>query len=143
MKHIITLACVSTLIALVGCNPKPKRLDNNSALTINNRLLEMQYNFVPKDPFLGNSDWTYHIVVTKINGEYLRNDEVLKTFLLAHNADKIILVGAKDLIQEYKHYFKQHQVTAIIEMQPVSPVPEDLDKVNILFFHKNLDSFMQ
>lgn len=141
MKFLTLTFGVSALIILTGCNPKPKRLDNNSALTINNSLLEMRYNFVPKDPFLDSSNWTYHMVITKTDENYLRNDEVFKTFLLAHNADKIILIGEKHLIRQYKKYFTQHQVSAIIETQPVEPIPEDMNKVNILFFHKNWENF--
>ncbi|MGI8039967.1 cag pathogenicity island protein, partial [Campylobacter jejuni] len=42
----------------------------------------------------------------------------------------------EDLIKQYKHYFEKNQVLAPIELQPVSPIERDFNKVNILFFNK-------
>ncbi|ENU2792762.1 cag pathogenicity island Cag12 family protein [Campylobacter jejuni] len=136
-KLLSSLAFMAFVI--VGCSaPKPTELDNSSALAVNNSILEKKYNFVPKDPYLSGFNWTYHIVVEKktINDDFIKNDLITKTFLLAHNATRIILVGREDLIEQYKQYFKKNQVLAPIELQPVDPIEEDFNKVNILFFNK-------
>lgn len=63
-KMSLSLALIASL--MVGCSaPKAKRLDDGSALSINNSLLEHKYSFVPKDPYLSGFNWTYHIVVEK------------------------------------------------------------------------------
>lgn len=135
-KKSLSLAIMASI--LVGCGaPKPVQLDKNSALTINNSILEKKYSFVPKDPFLNNFNWTYNIVTIKNSkdDDFIRNDMVVKTFLLAHNASKIILVGREDLIKEYKEYFLKNQVEALIELQSIEPIAEDYNAVNMLFFH--------
>ena len=139
MKKIsLSLAVVASLMA-VGCSaPQPKKLDNGTTLSINNLILERQYNFVPKDSFLSTQNWTYHIVVEKnsVEDDFIKNELVTKTFLLAHNASKIILIGRKDLIKDYKEYFIKNQVIVPIELQPINPYKEDNNKVSILFFNK-------
>lgn len=63
-KMSLSLALITSL--MVGCSaPKAKRLDDSSALSINNSILEHKYSFVPKDPYLSGFNWTYHIVVEK------------------------------------------------------------------------------
>ncbi|EKT0418656.1 cag pathogenicity island protein [Campylobacter jejuni] len=136
-KILLSLALIAILT--IGCSaPKAKKLDDGSALYINNSILEKQYNFVPKDPFLSSSNWTYQIIVEKksVEDDFIKNDLITKTFLLAHNASKIILVGREDLIKEYKDYFIKNQVIAPIELQPINPYPENINKVSILFFNK-------
>ena len=50
-KMSLSLALIASL--MVGCSaPKAKRLDDGSALSINNSLLEHKYSFVPKVPYL-------------------------------------------------------------------------------------------
>ncbi|ALW49318.1 cag pathogenicity island protein [Campylobacter jejuni] len=135
----ISLSLALIAILTIGCSaPKAKKLDDGSALYINNSILEKQYNFVPKDQFLSSSNWTYQIIVEKksIEDDFIKNDLITKAFLLAHNASKIILVGREDLIREYKDYFIKNQVIAPIELQPINPYPENINKVSILFFNK-------
>ncbi|EDG4678805.1 cag pathogenicity island protein, partial [Campylobacter coli] len=49
-KMSLSLALITSL--MVGCSaPKAKRLDDSSALSINNSILEHKYSFVPKDPY--------------------------------------------------------------------------------------------
>ncbi|MCR6580355.1 cag pathogenicity island Cag12 family protein [Campylobacter insulaenigrae] len=138
-KILISLAIVISL-SVFGCSaPKVKKLDEGSALSINNSILEKKYNFVPKDMYLSSYNWTYQIIVEKKSKEddFIKNDLVTKTFLLAHNASKMILIGRDDLIKDYKKYFVENQVDAdIIELQPIIPYDEDFNKVNILFFNK-------
>ena len=134
-SNLSLVLATSLFIAACGAK-KPKELDDSSALSINNSLLERRYNFVPKDSFLSSFNWTYHINAKKIRKELLRNEQMVKTFLLAHNATKIIIVGRKDLIKEYRDYLRQNQVKAIIELQDVHPIEKDLDTVNLLFFNK-------
>ncbi|NDJ28062.1 cag pathogenicity island protein [Campylobacter sp. MIT 12-8780] len=135
-KHYLTFAVAISLF-IAGCAAKkPKELDDNSAQSINNALLERQYNFVPKDSFLSSFNWTYHINATKENGELLRNEQMVKVFLLAHNATKIIIVGKKDLIKEYEKYLRKNQVKALIELQDVDPIERDINTVNLLFFNQ-------
>ncbi|WP_104722736.1 cag pathogenicity island Cag12 family protein [Helicobacter mesocricetorum] len=136
MKTILLSALVALLI--IGCSaPKPKRLDKGSAISINNALLEQQYNFVPKDSFLSSQNWTYQIVVEKNSTEddFIKNELVTKTFLLAHNATKMILIGREDLIKDYKEYFLNNQVIIPIELQPINPYEEEINRVSILFFN--------
>ncbi|EAH6897764.1 cag pathogenicity island protein, partial [Campylobacter coli] len=115
-KSLDNLVIMALVFIMVGCStaPKPKELDDNSALSINNSILEKKYSFVPKDPYLSGFNWTYHIVVEKktIDDDFIKNDLITKTFLLAHNSTKIILVGRKDLIEQYKQYFEKNQVLA-------------------------------
>ncbi|EAJ1255029.1 cag pathogenicity island protein [Campylobacter lari] len=137
-KMSLSLAVIASLMA-VGCSaPKPKQLDDGSALSINNSILERQYNFVPKDSFLSSQNWTYQIVVEKnsIEDDFIKNELVTKTFLLAHNASRMILVGREDLIKDYKEYFIKNQVVIPIELQPINPYKEERNRVSILFFNK-------
>ena len=134
-KMSLSLALIALMA--VGCSaPKPKELDNGSALSVNNSILERQYNFVPKDSFLSSFNWTYHIVIEKTDEDFIKNDLIVKTFLLAHNATKIIIVGRENLIRDYKRYFIKNQESAPIELQPINPTQRDFNKVNILFFSK-------
>ena len=134
-KNILSLAIIAALVG--GCAaPKPKELDNGSALSVNNSILERQYNFVPKDSFLSSFNWTYHIVIEKTDEDFIKNDLIVKAFMLAHNATKIIIVGRESLIKDYKRYFLKNQVSAPIELQPINPTQRDFNKVNILFFSK-------
>ena len=134
-QHLMFVVAISIFIA--GCGAKkPKELDNDSALSINNSLLERKYNFVPKDSFLSSFNWTYHINATKNDKELLRNDQMVKTFLLAHNATKIIIVGRKELIKEYEKYLRDNQVKAFIELHDVYPIERDFNTVNLLFFNQ-------
>lgn len=135
LKKYLFVVAISVFIA--GCGAKkPTQLDNGSALHPNTSVLEQRYNFIPKDPYLSSFNWTYTIIAEK-NGEYLlKNEQVMKTFLLAHNATKIIIVGRKDLIKEYEKYFKDNQVDAFIELQDITPIERDYNKVNLLFFNQ-------
>lgn len=135
LKKFTLLVAVSILIA--GCGAKkPKSLDDGSQLRPNVSVLEQRYSFVPKDPYLSSFNWTYQINATKENGYLLRNEQMVKTFLLAHNATKIIIVGKKELIEEYWRYFKDNQVQTPIVLQDITPVNEDLNSVNIMFFNQ-------
>ncbi|TLD80732.1 cag pathogenicity island protein [Helicobacter sp. MIT 11-5569] len=137
-KMSLSLAIMASLM-VIGCSaPKPKQLDSGSALSINNSILERQYNFVPKDDFLSSQNWTYQITVEKnsTRDDFIQNELVTKTFLLAHNASKMILIGREDLIKDYKEYFIKNQVIIPIELQPINPYEEKLNVVNILFFNK-------
>lgn len=81
-KMSLSLALITSL--MVGCSaPKAKRLDDSSALSINNSILEHKYSFVPKDPYLSGFNWTYHIVVEKktVDDDFIKNDLVTKTFV--------------------------------------------------------------
>lgn len=135
LYKILFVVAMSFLIA--GCGAKkPKQLDSGSALHPNISVLEQRYNFIPKDPYLSSFNWTYTIIAAK-DGEYLlRNDQIMKTFLLAHNATKIIIVGRKDLIKEYEKYLRENQVETFIELQDITPIERDFNKVNLLFFNQ-------
>ncbi|EAI8855979.1 cag pathogenicity island protein [Campylobacter coli] len=136
-KMSLSLAVIIALIS--GCAaPKPKKLDEGSAIFINTDILEKKYNFVPKDQFLSSNNWTYQIVVEKnsIENDFIKNELVTKTFLLAHNANRMILIGREDLIRDYKEYFIKNQVVIPIELQPINPYEEERNRVSILFFNK-------
>lgn len=132
--------CILSAAALLfaGCSskaPDPVRLDGGSSVTINQNLLLRKDRVVPQDPFLKENNWTYNIHAKKqAGGELLASDQVVKTFLLAHNATKIIIVGSEAIGLEYKNFFISNGVTADIELQPVSSLDLQKDLVNILFF---------
>lgn len=132
---------IATSLFILGCSkaPEPVKLDNNSAITINQELIR-KHNFnVPKDPFLKNNNWTYNINLIKNEKELISNDMIVKTFLVAHNADKIIVVGNENVINDYVTYFKQNGVTANIETSKVDMIDGKKNMVNVLFFHEKKD----
>ncbi|AIR81562.1 Cag12 family protein (plasmid) [Campylobacter fetus subsp. venerealis 97/608] len=135
-----TLALAATTFLFIGCSskaPDPIRLDSGSDVTINQNLLIRQDKSVPQDPFLKSNNWTYNIHAQKsIDGDLFKNEQVVKLFLLAHNATKIIIVGSDQVVGEYEAYLKSNGVTAPIEIQPVSSINLQKNFVNILFFHK-------
>ena len=98
-SNLSLVLATSLFIAACGAK-KPKELDDNSALSINNSLLERRYNFVPKDSFLSSFNWTYHINAKKIRKELLRNEQMVKTFLLAHNTKQEISKTEYDKLQD-------------------------------------------
>ena len=138
-KIVIGLSIV-TILSFAGCSDKipdaqPVKWHKDSSLTINNEFLLTREFKVPKDPHLKNENWTFQAIAQK-DGKYLfKNEDITRIFLIAHNASEIILVGRADLIQEYKNYFLENQVTANIKLQVVEPVEKDFNKVNILFFN--------
>lgn len=138
-KIAIGLSIV-TILSFAGCSDKipdaePVKWHKDSSLTINNEFLLTREFKVPKDPHLKNDNWTFQAIAQK-DGKYLfKNEDITRIFLIAHNASEIILVGRADLIQEYKNYFLENQVTANIKLQVVEPVEKDFNKVNILFFN--------
>ncbi|RXK13239.1 cag pathogenicity island protein [Halarcobacter mediterraneus] len=140
IKLLGSLAITGLLLS--GCSqkaPDPKPVENwdkGSSLTINKSLLLKQTASVPKDPFLSTNNWTYQVNATKKDKELFSNEQIVKTFLVAHNAKEIIIVGRNDLITDYRDYFTNNQVTASIKLQPVVPKEENFNTVNILFFNK-------
>lgn len=123
---------------LLGCSkaPDPVTFDENSIVTTANQgLVESRISEVPKDPFLQKNNWTYQIKATKERGFLLKNNQVAKTFYVAQNADKIIIIGKFLLINEYKKYFLENGVTALIDLQPITPLQKDENSVKMLFFH--------
>lgn len=142
-KKILLSLTVLTLLSFTGCSDKipdaePVKWHKDSALTINKEFLLTKEFKVPKDPILHKQNWTYQAIAQK-NGKYLfKNEDIAKTFLVAHNSQEMIIIGRPDLIQEYKNYFLENQVTANIKLQAIKPIEKDFDKVNILFFN-NID----
>jgi len=132
-------ALVVSAILFSGCSnkipdaEKPK-WEKNSALVINKEFILAKEFSVPKDPYLKNENWTYQITAEKQKDNYFKNDEIVKTFIIAHNAEEIILVGRDEVIRDYRNYFIKNQVSADIKLQPVNPISKDFNKVNILFF---------
>lgn len=129
-----------TLFA-TGCAgvPDPVELDGGSAITINQELIRKQNKGIPLDPFLKEHNWTYNIVFEKIGNEYIPNNQIVKSFYVAHNANKIIIIGNKDLAQDYKQYFEKNGVKNI-EIHEVLYINENANKVNVLFFGKKIKS---
>lgn len=134
------LALSAAALLFIGCSskvPDPVRLDDGSDITINQNLLIRHDKSVPLDPFLKENNWTYNIHAQRsADGELFKNDQIVKLFLLAHNATNIIIVGSDEVTNEYKAYLKANGVTAPIEIQPVSSINLQKNLVNILFFHK-------
>ena len=92
------LVCVGLSLLMAGCSaPKAVELDGDSLITINEDLLKRKYYNVPLDPFLKETNWTYSALITKTQDGYiLENDKIIKVFLVAHNADRIILNGTAE-----------------------------------------------
>lgn len=139
MKKQILLSLTALTILFIGCSEKipdaePVKWNKDSALHINQEFLLTKEFKVPKDPALSNQNWTFQAVATK--GKYLfKNEDIAKIFLVAHNSSEIIIIGREDLINEYKNYFLENQVTTNIKLQAVKPIAKDFDTVNILFFN--------
>lgn len=135
MKILHISIAMTSLLLFIGCGAKnPTKLQNNKNLGINNSLLEQRYSFIPKDEFLTNTNWAYQIEAIP-SGEYLlSNEQMVKTFLLAHNASRIVIIGNENEIEKYKKYFKENGVTAEIYLQPVETNNKEF--VNLLFFNK-------
>lgn len=144
-KMLLTKTAVCCLLTIpflaTGCTGVPDlvELDSNSAITINQELIRKQNKGIPLDPFLKEHNWTYNIIFEKNGNEYMDNEQIVKSFYVAHNADKIIIVGEKDLAQDYKQYFEQNGVKNI-EIHEVTFTEMDKNKVNVLFFSKKIKS---
>jgi len=141
MKKIIFSSLIAMGLVFTGCStkipmPVNAQWDNESAISINNSLVFTKSYKVPKDSYLSNTNFTYQVIAQK-KGIYLfENEQIAKTFLVAHNANKIIIIGKKDLVTEYKNYFLKNGVSAEIVEQSLSPIDKDINFVNILFFNK-------
>jgi len=142
MLKMILLSGISLLI-LAGCSNKVpeaeevKKWNKNAGLSINHNLLMGKDYIVPKEPYLKNGNWTYQVNATKEGQELFKNEQIVETFLVAHNSKTIVIIGRKDLIKEYKNYFLSNGVTALIKEQQVTPIKRDFNTVNILFFNQN------
>lgn len=140
MKKQILLSLTALTILFTGCSDKipdaePVKWNKDSALHINQEFLLTKEFKVPKDPALSNQNWTFQAVATKSGKYFFKNEDIAKIFLVAHNSSEIIIIGRDGLIEEYKNYFLENQVTTDIKLQAVKPVVKDFDKVNILFFN--------
>lgn len=129
------VAMAVAILAISGCSKKPVRIEwGATSQSINNALLEERYSFVPKDKKLKESNWAYE-VEAQAKGDYLfENNQMVKVFLLAHNADKIIILGEKNLALQYRNYFKANGVTAYVDVQPIDLARGLRDRVKIMFF---------
>lgn len=136
------LAFSSLVLLLVGCGVKePVKLDNNSAITINQGLIVERVNNIPKDPFLEYSNWSYNMYFSKLsNGMLVKDEDIVKTFYLAHNADRIIILGYEPTAFEYRNYFIKNGVTAPIEISKLDMIGNSKTTVNVLFFHEKKDN---
>lgn len=133
----IYVSIIFLVFFMFGCAgaPKPVQLENSAGISVNQGLLTEYSNVVPKDPLLSGNNWAYNLTARKqSDGELLKNSEVTKMFYFAHNADKIIIIGAKRIAKEYQEYFLENAVTALIEIQPVTDIKLKDNGVNILFF---------
>ena len=134
---------IALIFIFAGCSkpPKPVKLDSGSAVAINHNLITEENYSVPKDHFLQNNDWTYNIYLTPVDKDTLiKNDLIVKTFYLAHNADKLIILGYAPLAIKYKNYLVKNGVDTEIEIRPLDSINYKKDLVNILFFHTKKDT---
>lgn len=138
MKQFIPIVITSVLFIACGAPTPPEVGFSSKEIVINNTLLNDKYSFVPQDRFLRQTSWMYSLELSKENNNLIKNDMVVKTFLLAHNADRMIIIGYEYLIKEYKEYFQANGVVADIYLQPIIEDIENSNKVKILFFHRNL-----
>ena len=134
-KGIQMAVAVAVMLAFSACSKQPTQIEwGAESKGINNAILEERYNFVPKDKKLKESNWAYE-VEAQTKGDYLfENNQMVKVFLLAHNADKIIILGEKNLALQYRNYFKANGVTAYIDVQPIDLARGLRDRVKIMFF---------
>ena len=132
------ISLIAGLVLLNGCSkpPEPVVLDGTEAVTINQELIAEHSKSVPKDPFLKQVDWTYNMYFHKQGDRFIADDDVVKAFYLAHNADRMIIIGNSDITGQYKEYFLRNGVEADIELHPIYMVNHSKETVNVLFFHK-------
>lgn len=136
-KKIICSAIIAVLFIACAKAPEPKNAFKSKKISINNSLLEKHDYFVPKDSYLKNLNYSYEIFVKKQGAYMLPNELIVKTFLLAHNSNKIILLGKEPLLSEYKEYFIKNGVKADIYLQPLDNAGDIFNtQVQILFFNK-------
>lgn len=135
--QILATICLGMML-INGCSaPKVVKLDGDSLITINEDLLRYKKSNLPLDPFLKVTNWTYSALISKTKDGYiLENDDVVKVFLVAHNADRIILNGTADMTKEIKQYFIDNGVKANIEISIVDSIKGSKKIVNALFFHE-------
>lgn len=135
MRSFMFLATIVAFL-FTGCSkpPKPVQLDGGSAITINQELITLKTKNIPQDQFLKNNNWTYNLSFNKFRNELIPNNMVVKTFYVAHNADKIVIIGAKNVANEYKNYFLENQVKGEIKIHEVDSIADSKTSVNILFF---------
>lgn len=136
MKNFIVFTAL--VLLFTGCSkpPKPVELDSGSNVAINHNLITNKVYSVPQDYFLKNNNWTYNVYLSPVDENTLiKNDLVVKTFYLAHNADKLIILGYGPLAQKYKNYFIENGVKAEIEIRPLDLISHRKDLVNVLYFH--------
>lgn len=137
MFKIANLVILPLLFTACSKPPKPVELEGTQAKTINQSLIEKHSQSTPQDPFLQNMNWTYNMYFKKLsNGDLIANDDIVKAFYLAHNADEIIIIGDKIITQEYKNYFLKNGVKANIRQHPIGYINHSKQAVNVLFFHK-------
>lgn len=136
-KQILLVAIIGLIFSACSKAPDPIKLDDGSATTINQALITKKIKGIEQDPFLQNMKWSYNMYFTKIDDEYMRNDEIVKGFYLAHNADKMIIIGNEKIAREYKSYFLNNQVKADIQIHPIDMIEGSKQRVNVLFFSKN------
>lgn len=139
MDNIRIVGSITAIVALMsGCSfkpPPPEQVKNwDKDTTINHRLLTCKKTQVPKDPLLKEAKWAYKIKAVKRGGDFFPNDRIVKVFLVAHNADEIVIVGKNSIAQQYKNYFRENGVTADIEIE------DDATSyvVDIIFFNKRI-----
>lgn len=137
-KAIFLTSLAMGALLFSGCSYKePKSFESAKQVTINNSLLESKYNFVPKDPYLRSLNFAYELYAKPSGAWVLPNHLVVKTFLLAHNSQKIVIVSGNEmLLERYKDYFFSHGVSAEISLQKVDNAPDKLNTgVQLLFFN--------
>ena len=136
MIKFTSLASIAAISFLFfGCSsiPKPIELDSSSQITINQEIIRQERHNIPLDPFLKQNNWTYNLMFEKSGDEYIPNNMIVKTFYVAHNADKIIVIGNKKIAQDYKDYLASNGCKNIA-IHPVDSIGQSKKRVNILFF---------
>lgn len=137
MRKALSIAIIAiVVVGISGCGAKkPQKLElTTQSVSINNALLDSRHTFVPKDTRLKTSNWAYEIE-SEIKGDYFfENNAMVKVFLLAHNADRIIILGEGRVARQYRNYFRNNGVEAYIDVQEIDMVPEYKNRVKIMFF---------
>lgn len=143
MRAIKIATFGALLLMLSGCGgrPEPVKLDGDSVITINQELITLKRKGVPLDPFLKAHNWTYNIMLRKTKeGYFFENEDVVRIFYVAHNADRIILTGNEKAAREFKAYLLQNGVVAPIEISRLDMIDGSKSIVNALFFHQEKET---
>lgn len=129
------------LFLFVGCGIKePIKLDNSNKTTINQGLIKSHYSKVPIDPYLNKYNWQYTLFKIYNPNKIINNNEKIKFFYLAQNANRIkIIADTAEIGDEYKNFMINNGVSATISYSTWSNNSnENKNLVEFIFIKDNV-----